>query len=54
MADFLSYLDSLATVFSGDGFSSDSDILFSLSCGFSSVTFPVNPASYEIKNPHQN
>lgn len=54
MADFLSYLDSLATVFSGDGFSSDSDILFSLSCGLGSVTFPVNPSSYEIKNPHQN
>lgn len=52
--DFLNALDSLATVFSGSGISSGSDILFSLSCGFDSVTFPVNPASYEIKNPQQN
>lgn len=53
MADFLSYLDSLASVFSGNGFGSD-DILFSLSCEGESVTFPVNPGSYEIKNPHRN
>ena len=53
MADFLSYLDSLAAVFGGDGFGSN-DILFSLSCEGESVTFPVNPGSYEIKNPHRN
>lgn len=53
MADFLSYLDSLATVFGGDGFGGE-EILFTLSCGFDSVTFPVNPSSYAIKNPHNN
>lgn len=53
MADFLSYLDSIATIFGGGGFS-EGDVMFTLSCAGDSVTFPVNPSKYEIKNKRLN